>query len=186
MRTHSTLIVALALTAAVSAQDRSAPRTGVTDAQVMRRMDLEARAFELRPRRRDTPLRYVNLSDNEMREIQTVSQDHMSKTVLNVSPVVEGCPCEEGPECTDQVYVVMLASEKAVGLQLSRVKKVWKVGVVQRWWLRYDALREQMPQMDYRQYVRTESELYREFPICVGELVPAAKTAAVPTVEGKK
>ena len=79
--------------------------------------------------------------------------------------------------CTEQVYVVTLASGKATGLQLSRVKKVWKVGVVQMWWSRYDALREQQKKMEYRAFMRAESELYREFPVCVGELVK---------VEGKK
>ena len=163
------MAVELALPVRVAAQDR--------DALVAKRMDMQTRAFELRPRRRDEPLRYVNLSDNEMREIQQVAQSYLSKTVLNVSPVVEGCPCEEGPMCTEQVYVVTLASGKATGLQLSRVKKVWKVGVVQMWWSRYDALREQQKKMEYRAFMRAESELYREFPVCVGELVK---------VEGKK
>ena len=122
-------------------------------------------------------MRYVNLSDNEMREIQEVASKHLAKTVLNVSPVIEGCPCEEGPLCTDQVYVVTQVSGMPVGLQLSLVKKVWKVGVVQSWWLRYDALRAQQRTMNYRAYSSSESELYREFPVCVGELVKA---------EGKK
>ena len=178
MRIRQIILFTLALAAVSNAQDPRAPaRTSAADGQLMRRMDLQARAFELRPRRRDAPLRYVNISDNEMREIQQVAATHLSKTVLNVSPVVEGCPCEEGPMCTEQVYVVTLASEKAVGLQLSRIKKVWKVGVVQLWWSKYDALRAQEKTMDYRTFVSSEAELYRDFPICVGELVKA---------EGKK
>ena len=173
-----TIALALSLADAAGAQDRGAlAGASAPAAQVMQRMDLVARAFELRPRRRDTPLRYLNISDNEMREIQQVAANHLSKTVLNVSPVVEGCPCEEGPMCTEQVYVVTYASDKAIGLQLSRTKKVWKVGVVQLWWSKYDALRAQQEKMGYRAFVSAESELFRDFPICVGELVK---------VEGKK
>lgn len=171
MRIATVLTVSLTFAIAASAQ-QPLPRAQL-DAQLLKRAEIQSRAFELRPQRRDAPMRYINLTDNEMREIQEVASKHLSKTVLNVSPVIEGCPCEEGPMCTDQVYVVTHASGKAVGLQLSRVKKVWKVGVVQLWWLKYDALRAQMESMGYPNFVRAESELYRDFPICVGELVKA-------------
>lgn len=171
MRIAAGSIAGFALAFGASAQ-QPVPRAQL-DAQLLKRAEIESRAYELRPRRRDAPMRYVNLSDNEMREIQGVASEHLSNTVLNVSPVIEGCPCEEGPLCTDQVYVVTHASGKSVGLQLSRVKKVWKVGVVQLWWLKYDALRAQTKSMDYQKFVRAESELYRDFPICVGELVNA-------------
>src|SRR5213083_2970792 len=82
-----------------------------------RMYSLEYRADLLRPHRRDTPLRELNLTDNEVREIQGVAAKVGMSTMLNISPVVTGCACEEGPLCTDQVYVVANLPEKTVGLQ---------------------------------------------------------------------
>src|ERR1041384_5277939 len=93
------------------------------------------RAFELRPVRRDTPLRYLNLSDEEVREVQRVSAKYLPRDTVNISPVVTGCPCEEGPDCTEQVYVLASKESGTRGLQLSRVRNRWTVGVVQQWWL---------------------------------------------------
>src|SRR3982750_3948336 len=90
------------------------------------RRKVELRVFELQPRRRDAPLRYVNLTDDEVREIQRVAANHIPKVLLNISPVVTGCPCEEGPQCTEQVYVLAGVNEPQ-GLQLSRVKNSWQV-----------------------------------------------------------
>jgi hypothetical protein len=169
MRIAAWSIVGLAMVVGASSQQPAA--RAQPDAQVLKRAEIQRRAYELRPQRRDAPMRYINLSDNEMREVQEVASKHLSKTVLNVSPVIEGCPCEEGPMCTDQVYVVTHASGKPVGLQLSRVNKVWRVGVVQMWWLKYDALRAKVNAANYEKFLGAESDLFREFPICVGELV---------------
>lgn len=180
-------VAGLALAVTASAQERAT--VAQRDARLLeldKRVAIEQRAFELRPRRRDTPLRYLNISDNEMREIQQVAEKYLTPTMLNVSPVIEGCPCEEGPMCTDQVYVVPFANDKASGLQLSRVRKVWQVGVVQQWWTRYDALNARYEKMDYREFRRAESELFREFPSCVGELVPAEKTTSTAKVAPPK
>jgi hypothetical protein len=182
MRIAAWSIVGLVMAVGASAQ-KPVP-SALLEAH-MKRAEIQRRAHELRPQRRDTPMRYINLSDNEMREVQEVASKHLSKTVLNVSPVIEGCPCEEGPMCTDQVYVVTHASGKPVGLQLSRVNKVWKVGVVQLWWLKYDALRAKMNAANYEKFLGAESDLFREFPVCVGELV-AAPVAVPVAAEGKK
>ncbi len=144
-----------------------------------RKVELIRRAHELRPRRRDEPLRYENITDMEVREIQAVAAKFVPKAIVNISPVVTGCPCEEGPQCTDQVYIVASSLDDSVGLQLSRVKNAWQVGVVQRWWLRYDALRARIVTMNFRAYEASEAELFRELPQCVGELVPAT-TASTP------
>lgn len=186
MRIASWLAAGLALAVTASAQDRTQAQWAAYLAQMSKRFAIEDRAHELRPRRRDEPLRYLNISDNEMREIQQVAEKYLAKTMLNVSPVIEGCPCEEGPLCTDQVYVVTFVSEKAKGLQLSRVKNVWQVGVVQQWWQKYDALNASKDKMDYRAFERVESELFRDFPSCVGELVPAENTASTKKAEPQK
>jgi hypothetical protein len=177
--------LALAMTASAQQPATVAQRES-RRAELDRRIAIEQRAYELRPRRRDAPLRYLNISDNEVREIQQVAEKFLTPTMLNISPVIEGCPCEEGPLCTDQVYVVPFANDKATGLQLSRVKNVWQVGVVQQWWARYDALNARGKKMDYLEFRRAESELFREFPSCVGELVPAEKTASTAKVETPK
>ena len=180
-------VAGLTVAVIANAQERVAPaQVKEWLAREAKQMAIVDRAYELRPRRRDEPLRYVNLSDNEMREIQDVAQKYLAKTMLNVSPVIEGCPCEEGPMCTDQVYVVTYVSDKAKGLQLSRVKGVWQIGVVQQWWTKYDALAARYRDMDFWVYQSKRSELFREFPSCVGELVPAKTTASAQKAEPQK
>jgi hypothetical protein len=177
----------LAVAATASGQERMTPaQMKEWMALETKQRAIEGRAFELRPRRRDEPLRYLNLTDNEMREIQDVAQKYLTKTMLNVSPVIEGCPCEEGPMCTDQVYVVTYAAEQAKGLQLSRVKGTWQIGVVQQWWTKFDALAARLREKDYWAFRRQASELFREFPSCVGELVPAKTTASTQKAEPQK
>lgn len=185
MRNASILGLALVLAAAASAQaPQSAAERRANREQQMR---LVERAFELRPRRRDTPLRELNISDNEVREIQVVAAKYVPKVLLNISPVVAGCPCEEGPQCTEQVFIVAEKPQSSVGLQLSRVKNAWQLGVVQEWWLRFDALTADRNKMDYQKYLSVLNELYRDFPMCVGELVPAENTtASTPKVESRK
>ncbi len=76
---------------------------------------------------------------------------------------------------------------KSIGLQLSRVRNAWVVGSVQQWWSAHDALRAQQKEMSYERFDSAESELLREFPVCVGELVPAENTtASTPKAEPKK
>ena len=70
-----------------------------------------------------------------------ISVKYLPRAMVNISPVVTNCPCEEGPNCTAQVYVVATTGDNSKGLQLSRLKDQWMVGVVQQWWLRREALR---------------------------------------------
>ena len=138
------------------------------------RLSLEQRAVELRPRRRDEPLRYLNITDIEVREIQFVAEKFIPKAIVNISPVVTGCPCEEGPQCTEQVYIVANARGQSPADCSSRGSRMrGSVGIIQQWWLRYDALRARRTSMDWRAYEASEAELLRELPQCVGELVPA-------------
>ena len=147
------------------------------------------RAEELKPAYRAEPLRYLNITDQEIREVQLICAKYLPPAMMNISPVVTECPCEEGPMCSAQVYVVATTAEKARGLQLSRLKDQWMVGVVQQWWLRREAIRVPAPGADllerYR-YARAMHELYSEFPACVGDLVPAKTTASTQKAEPKK
>ena len=135
-----------------------------------RRKDhISRRAEELRPAYRAEPLRYLNISDEEVRQVQLVSVKYLPRAMVNISPVVTNCPCEEGPDCTAQVYVVATTGEASKGLQLSRLKDQWIVGVVQQWWIRRDGLHAPPPAAElterYR-YERALHELYSEFPVC--------------------
>jgi hypothetical protein len=124
------------------------------------------RAQEIQPKRRDEPLRELNITDEEVREIQSVTRSYIPNSYVNISSVVTGCPCEEGPGCEDQVYVLADAGTKTVGLQLSRIEKVWKVGDVQKWWLANDRLSAKRDTMDPIDYQNAVMKLAREFPVC--------------------
>jgi len=169
-------LLALGFVALAVAQEQ---RGSMLSASSMR-PDPRYRAWQLRPKRRDEPLRYLNISDYEVREIQEVARAYLPKVLLNISPVVTGCPCEEGPQCTDQVYIVAQTSHDSRGLQLSRVRNAWVVGAVQQWYLKFEELHAREPKLSYLDMIRAEGELYREFPVCVGELVPAENKTPMP------
>jgi hypothetical protein len=162
-------------------------------AEGYRYLRIERRAKALYPQRRDTPLRDLNISDNEVREVEAIAQKYLPRSLVNISPVVAECPCEEGPRCTAQVYVVATTPANSRGLQLSRMNDHWVVGMVQQWWHRHDAI---VPQntgnkfLDDYLHEKAVNELYEEFPVCVGQMVPANQTVSTPkppsTREAKK
>ena len=177
-------VLALGLAATVAAAEQQA---STRPAAFPHRNDVRFRAWQLLPKRRDEPLRYLNITDNEVREIQLVAEKYIPKVLLNISPVVTGCPCEEGPQCTDQVYIVAENGQGSRGLQLSRVKNAWVVGTVQQWYFRYEELLTRERKTNYLDQMRAESELFRDFPVCVGELVPADNKSPLPKkAESKK
>ena len=159
------------------------------DAQDERYRAVSKRAEELYPARRNTPLRDVNISDEEIREVEQLTRKYLPRAYVNISPVVTDCPCEEGPTCTAQVYVVAQSETRTRGIQLSRMNDRWNVGVVQQWWLRRDAI---VPQHTGNSFLddyllrKAVNELYEEFPMCVGQMVPATKTASTPKPAEKK
>lgn len=147
------------------------------------------RAEELKPAYRAEPLRYLNITAEEVRDVQLISSKHLPKAMMNISPVVTNCPCEEGPNCTAQVYVVATTGEQSKGLQLSRLKDQWMVGLVQQWWLQREAMHVPKPGSDLLERYRYEKalhELYSDFPVCVADRVPANTTASTQKVEPRK
>jgi len=142
------------------------------EAESRRADHIGRRAEALKPGRRDEPLRYLNITDEEVREVQLISSKYLPKVMLNISPVVTDCPCEEGPTCTAQVFVVASTQDNAKGLQLSLLKDKWAVGVVQQWWLRHDDLVSHRPKpgaelTERHRYMQAMHVLYSEFPHCV-------------------
>ena len=136
------------------------------------------RAEELKPAYRAEPLRYVNISDEELRQVELITVKHLPRATVNISPVVTDCPCEEGPMCSAQVYVVANTEDDSKAIQLSRVKDQWIVGVVQQWWHRREAMHVPKPGSSFPEryrYERALHELFSEFPVCVNGLKPKAE-----------
>jgi hypothetical protein len=123
------------------------------------------RIWQTQPRRRDGPLRELNLSDNEVREIQALAFQIYPGSILNISGVVTGCPCEEGPMCTDQVWIVAHSAGQINGLQLSHVGGSWTIGVVQRWWSDYQRLLDN-PTLHRKTWYTEVEEMQNKFPAC--------------------
>jgi hypothetical protein len=137
-----------------------------TDVEMEKREAIFQRARELYPRRRDTPLRYLNITDTEVREIQRLAAGVQLVELVNISPVVTGCACEEGPDCTEQVNIVGRYKDRFVEVQLSRLRNRWSIGRVQRWWLEYAALQAREPSMDRREYEKARTQRLLDFPMC--------------------
>ncbi len=173
-------VVALTLTGAAQSQTSPKPLTDADYAQMnddiaywdsqRARYDLiRSRVEDLMPARRDAPMRELNISDEEVREVEAIAYKYLPRTTINISPVVTDCPCEEGLACNAQVYVVSTVKDKWRGIQLSRMNAHWQLGVVQEWWLRYQALRDPHTGnsfLDYYLHRKAVSELLEEFPVC--------------------
>jgi hypothetical protein len=136
--------------------------------------DVLRRARHQAPKRRDGPLRELNLTDEEVREIQSATKNYLPADYLNISPVVTGCACEDGPDCKEQVFVLADAGTSAKGLQLSRIKNAWTVGALQQWWLTYGRLEERGKKMEWPEYEAALIALAREFPMCAETVKPQA------------
>ena len=172
------LLACMGLATSVAAQEpvRRSDREQYTREREML-WEVMRRAQNQAPKRRDEPLREANLTDEEVREIQAATKNYLPADYLNISPVVTGCACEDGPDCKEQVFVLADAGASAKGLQLSRIKNAWTVGALQQWWLNYARLQERGKRMDWPDYERALIALAREFPMC-GE---TAKPQAAPS-----
>lgn len=151
--------------AAEPAKPKSPPHRW-TAAELHALDELEARAYAAYPRRRDVPLRYVNISDGEVREIQGIAAKRKLTELVNIAPVVTGCPCEEGANCTEQTYLVSEFNGRPVGLQLSRVRNRWDVSRVQKWWLEYSAVLAREDVMTRLDFENARHLKLLEFPQC--------------------
>jgi hypothetical protein len=130
-----------------------------------RRYRVETRIIQTRPARRDGPLRKANLSDDEAREIQSVMSPIYPGAILNISGVVTGCPCEEGPGCSDQVWVVPENDLRNDGVSLSLISGRWTVGPIQKWWFDKAQL-EADPHLTPHQRREALDSQWEAFPGC--------------------
>ena len=141
------------------------PRAAQMYLRDKRRYRVEVRISQTRPTRRDGPLRKVNLSDDEAREIQSVMSPIYPGVILNISGVVQGCPCEEGTSCSDQVWVVPQNDVKTPGVLLSRISGHWTVGPIQQWWMDRAQL-EADRHLNPDQRFEALDSLWEKFPTC--------------------
>jgi hypothetical protein len=142
--------------------------------------DVLERAREIMPRRRDEPLRDINISDDEIREIQFLVRNVLPRAIVNIGPVVTGCPCEEGVGCTEQVHIQANTATKSMGLLLSRSLDSWRISEVQAWWLRWHALEEARDQLDWEEQNERVWKLIQDFPVCT-RAPSTAENAQVPS-----
>lgn len=143
------------------------------------RRALVKRIHRSRIGRRDHPLRADNINDEEVREIEAVMLARHPGAVVNIGAVVNNCPCEDGPACSEQVWVVAYRPEASLGLQLSRLDGRWQVGPLQRWWLRFDEFQQRPfptgrsgdPQLQAQleAFLAEQTALYDSFPECIGD-----------------
>lgn len=144
------------------------------------------RAQSIMPRRRDEPLRDVNISDYEVREIQYLLREHLPKAIVNIGPVVTGCPCEEGRGCTEQVYIQANTESQSVGMLLSRVDRRWDLSRAEKWWHRWRTLLALEAKLPYLEFRQRAWELVRDFPACTPEDATPAKISAESRAEPRK
>jgi hypothetical protein len=146
LRFGTALVAILLASAAVAQVDPDAAQNARLAERMKGRAQMEARSRkeeriqDVRPARRDRPLRYLNVTDDEVREITSAARELVPRSIVNISGVTSGCPCEEGPECVAQVWVEAVGPKVSRGLQLSRNGEHWEIGFIQRWWLDFEVL----------------------------------------------
>jgi hypothetical protein len=141
-----------------------------------RRLLRDERIFKTRPVRRDGPLRDLNVSDDEVREIRSIVLAIQPGSILNISGVVSGCACEVGPSCSDQVWIVAHGQGRTRGLQLSRIGGRWAVGTVQQWWFDFERLENSRQSFrSAADYYAEVQKLYDNFPACAAQSASATE-----------
>jgi hypothetical protein len=139
-------------------------------ARLERLIAIEDRIAATAPKRRDSPLRAENISDLEVAEIQRAAGKIYPGAVFNISGVVTGCACEDGPACTDQVWILASRSGRTIGLLLSKIDGHWTIGPVQQWWLEDEQLGTRRHENVSRSGYFTFGDEHKEkFPICAAE-----------------
>lgn len=137
------------------------------DSEFRRRMKQFEHARAIRPIPPKGRARELNITDVEVREIQAAAANLLPESIVNIGPVTDGCPCEEGSKCTDQVWVIAVRGAETKGLLFSRINGSWGIGSTQRWWLDYAALqRRQRDFADRSEYRAAEAKLLDRMPIC--------------------
>ena len=162
----------LAASAGATAQNPAAAQPGLHPSRYL--------AYKPRAAQLTGPLRYENNSAQEVGEIESAARGVLSGALVNISGIVAGCGCEEGPECSAQVRVVAYGPARSPGLSLSRIGGHWALGLLQQWELRYEAFRGQHPAPNFgtgadgnarfERFLAEQTALFEDYPRCDDEL----------------
>jgi hypothetical protein len=133
-----------------------------------RERDLDRRIIESEPTltyRRSAQLREININDEEVRQIEAVVRELIPGAIVTISGVAQGCPCEDGPGCSAQVWTAVYSSKRTSSLELSDINDHWVIGPVQRWFLESAQLdRSKYP--TYAAYTAARGALDDRYPAC--------------------
>lgn len=190
---NSMLLVGLLMFGMAYSQDDIDARRAAYRAAMDKEMELDrarpakrSRINETRPGRKDRPLRYLNVSDNEVLEIKKAAFEVVPHSIVNIAGITSGCPCEEGPTCNAQVWIEAMGREKSRGLQLSKVGPNWTIGAIQTWWLELESLQARRDSFASNyDYQKAEDGWVDMFPECVVQPTvpggpPASRSAPEP------
>jgi len=117
------------------------------------------------PYRRSAPFREININDEEVRQIDAVVHELIPGAIVIISGVAQGCPCEDGPGCSAQVWTAINRSERIHSLELSDINDHWVIGPVQRWVLESAQL-ERSKYPTYADYTAARGALDNRYPAC--------------------
>ena len=161
----ATLIALLTISGGAFAQSADDKPRWAPYEQVVQLRKVEDRAKEIRPYRREVPVREENIRDREVEEIRLEMANVMPGAIVNIGTVVTGCPCEDGSSCSAQVWTVAHRPEESAGVLLSKINGHWTIGPVQRWWWEYQEL------LARREWLTANwATLMERFPACRNEV----------------
>lgn len=157
-------------TAIAGWSETDAPKSGVSFSPI------PSLRGKTRSVRRDTPLRDENIRDREVLELEAAMRERYPGSVVYISAVTSGCPCEDGPQCTDQVWSVASRNTVSNELALSKIDGEWQVGPLQEWWLVRDRISatfrrsrhdsDNARRMSVQQLFRQLTEHNEAYPTC--------------------
>jgi hypothetical protein len=105
--------------------------------KLQRDRDLQRRIATLDPNRYRSPtsLRDLDISDEEVLQIEAVVREIIPGAIVMISGVAKGCPCEDGPGCSAQVWIAVHLPKETRALEISDINDHWAIGPVQQWYL---------------------------------------------------
>jgi hypothetical protein len=153
------LCFSLAIPAIVEAETRAEYRAKLERARYI---------ASTRPKRNEAYLRQENITDEEVKELQGAARSVLPEAIVNIGGVTSDCPCEDGHDCSAQVWVVAYDPKKTVGLMFSKIDGHWGIGPVQNWWLRHDELQRMRPRKSDKllAWFEEQEALDAAFPSC--------------------
>jgi hypothetical protein len=155
--------VTLLLCATALAQD-------ATDVQSCDDFESYRHIVTTEPRPINGTLRRDNISDEEVREVQRAALEVYPDSIVSISGVTDGCDCEDGSNCTAQVWLALYRENQTRSLVLSKIDGHWKIGAVQSWWIQYNPHQASFPGFgrgaNQIAWQKENQRLFDNFPTC--------------------